>query len=95
MELFVKNKKTGKIDKLEPDIFIKETDNYEFLLKEDDNIEAYNNDKDNDIQIHSCVLPHPYFGKKCKGNIENEKIVFLAKNPAYEDFKDKQDTYQY
>lgn len=95
MALFAKNKKTGKIAKLDPDIFIKETDNYEFLLKEDDNIEAYNNGKDADIKIHNCVLPQPYFGKKDKGNNEKEKIVFLAKNPAYEDFKDKQDTYQY
>ena len=95
MELFVKKNGIIKCDNIDLDDYVKKTDNYEFLLNKNDNIEAYNNGKDNDIKIYNCVLPHPYFGKKCKGNIEKEKIVFLAKNPAYEDFKDKQDTYQY
>lgn len=94
MELIVKKNGIDNKDKIELDDYINSPDDYEFLLGNDHDIKAYNNDKDEDIKIHDCVLPHPYFGKIAKVN-EKDKIVFLAKNPAYEDYKDKQDTYHY
>lgn len=94
MELIVKKNGIKIMDnQIKLDDYIKNPDNYEFLLNESDDIETYNKGKNEAVIIHDCVLPHPYFGKIDKEN--KKKIVFLAKNPAYEDYKDKQDTYQY
>ncbi len=58
---------------------LKKLDNDNYVTEEDfKEIQKYKENKNYDIHLE--VLPQPFFG-----NIDNPKILFLAKNPSYED----------
>ncbi len=62
-----------------------------YIINGEEQIEKINdNINDKNKQYHFDVLPHPYFG-----DVENAKVLFLAKNPSYDQYEDKYDTKVY
>lgn len=82
------------IDALKSDIYIQNPKQYKFLFDKDHDIDTFNTDNkfvDKTYKLHDDVLPQPYFGDVYK----KIDVLFVAKNPAYTDYKDAQDTFRY
>ena len=85
-----KNKKMN-IDRLSHEEYLKiySQKDCEFIISGDEQ-KNFCFTKSKSLKLHLNVLPHPYFG-----NIDNPRVLFLAKNPSYDENYDEQETFTY